>query len=369
MDWSDLFCVCLIQRIYLHRCRHARMLVEAFPQPAALLRLSRNELKYWIADANDLEKWFDPQLRKCIETELAWVDRHKICLDYLHDPGYPKRLRECPDAPILLRRMGSGTPQPARSLAVVGTRKATPYGKSFVRKLIESAQTLDPAPVIISGLAYGIDIEAHRIALEHGLETQAVFANGLDTVYPTSHRNIAKQITAQGLLWSEFPQGTPSLPLHFLQRNRIIAGLSDATILCESAMQGGGMATARIASSYARDVFALPGRTTDVQSAGCNDLIQNQTAQIITSPEQLWKSLGWNKSKKKKEIIEEFRIFEGPNGLSQKILRLLTEHLRLTPDQLLQHCSTGSLQDLSIALTALEIEGLIRFQEGCYEKT
>lgn len=368
MDWSDLFCVSLLQYVYVHRCRTARTLVEAFPEPADLLKLSKREISHWIPDENDQATWFNPEIRHQLEAELQWCTEHKIALDYLHDPNYPKRLKECPDAPILLRRLGSGNPSPRRCLAIVGTRNATPYGKSFARQLVQSAAALDPAPVIISGLAYGIDIEAHRAALDFGLETQAVFANGLDTIYPSSHRNTAKHIVECGLLWSEFPQGTPSYPLHFLQRNRIIAGLSDATVLCESARQGGGMATARIAASYSREVFALPGRVSDPKSAGCNDLIRNQTAQVLTSPEQLWKSLGWEKSKKKKQVPEELSIFGSPSDLSQTIVRLLTEHLHLTPDQLLEHCPNASLQDLSIALTALELEGLIRQQGGGYEK-
>lgn len=368
MNWSDLFAARLIQQIHLHQCLKARQLVEQFPHPANLLEIRPAELKHWLPQEDSQRLWYDASLRRSIEQELEWYNRHRVQVVFLHDPNYPKRLKECPDAPILLYHLGHSPLEGKRMLAIVGTRSATAYGKQFVRDLIHSASQLDPAPIIVSGLAYGIDIEAHRCCLEHQVQTHAVLANGLDHIYPAAHRNTARTLLQHGRLWSEFPKGTPSLPFHFLQRNRIIAGMCDATLLCESSHRGGGMATARHAAAYNREVFALPGRIHDPHSAGCNELISNQTASLVISPEQLWECLGWNTLKKNQTNPKELSIFECSSELSQTIFRLIGEHACLTPDQLMDLCPQAGLQDLSIALTALELEGLIRQQAGGYTK-
>ena len=368
MNWSDLLGARLIQHLFLHHGQQARALVQQFPHPGDLLQLDDTALSQWIPDPELLQIWHNPTIRHNLEKELEWYDKYQIQIDYLLDPQYPKRLKECPDAPILLYHRGSATKEPPRSIAIVGTRKATSYGKQVVRDIIQSASLLDPKPIIISGLAYGIDIEAHRCALENNLDTYAILANGLDQIYPSAHRKTAIHILEQGALWSEFPKNTPAYPLHFLQRNRIIAGMSDVVILCESAIRGGGMATARQAASYSREVYALPGRIHDLYSSGCNELIRNQTANLFSSPDQLWKDLGWNRNKKKKQNPKELSIFETPSELSILILERLADHARLTPDELLDYCPQASLQDLSIALTALEIEGLIEQDTGGFIK-
>lgn len=228
--------------------------------------------------------------------EEPFVTTNSISAIYFLDDRYPKRLLECPDAPLMLYGLGDTDLNNARFVSIVGTRHATVYGNSFVEKFVdELAAKLDEKLVIISGLAYGIDIAAHRAALKNGIPTIAVLAHGLNTIYPATHRSTAVDIVKTGgMLLSDYRSIDTIHRGNFLARNRIVAGLCDYLIVAESAIRGGALVTARLASGYNREVMALPGRISDKYSAGCNELISSNIAALITSADDLIEMSGWN---------------------------------------------------------------------------
>ena len=232
------------------------------------------------------------------------------------EDGYPELLAECPDAPVGLY-VRSSTPVSElwnmnRQIAIVGTRDISPYGREWCTRIVHGLADCAEKPLIISGMALGTDICAHRSAVEAGLPTIAVMPTGPDAVYPFRHIEFAERMcnTPGCALVTDYPPGTPPLAIHFLRRNRIIAGMSHATILTESKIKGGGMMTARLAFSYDRDVYALPGRADDLRSQGCNFLIRSKTAEPIISVEDLISSLGLNCSKAQKISSRQDKIRE-----------------------------------------------------------
>lgn len=228
------------------------------------------------------------------EEELAFAqNKHIRCLCY-NDTDYPARMRECADAPVLLYYRGTADLNTAHVLDMVGTRHCTEYGRDVCRHFLADLGRLCPDTLVISGLAYGIDIEAHRQALHNGLDTVGVLAHGLDQIYPRMHRDTAVEMTRNGGLLTEFMSRTNADKVNFIRRNRIVAGLSDATIVVESAEKGGSLITADIAESYHRDVFAVPGRICDPYSKGCNNLIRDNRAVILQSAEDFVKAMGWH---------------------------------------------------------------------------
>lgn len=233
------------------------------------------------------------ELQARAEEEMAYADEHGIQILTLTSDGYPERLKECDDAPIALFYKGSAQLNAKRVVNIVGTRHATQYADDCIRRLVEGLKTLCPEMLIVSGLAYGVDIMAHRHSLEQGIPTVGVLAHGLDTLYPSRHRETANRMVENGGLLTEHFTRTNADKVNFVRRNRIVAGMSDATILVESAAKGGGLITCSMASSYNRDVFAFPGRIGDEYSIGCNNLIMTHAAQMITSAESLVKDMGW----------------------------------------------------------------------------
>ena len=227
------------------------------------------------------------------ERELDYMARHNLVAYTKTHPAYPHRLLACHDAPLLLFFYGNTGLNPRHTISIVGSRKATPYGRDFCQQLIADIARQLPQTLIVSGLAYGIDICAHRAANEAGLDTVAVLAHGLDRIYPATHRATASQMTQHGGLLTEYTSGTTPDRMNFVQRNRIVAGMTDATIVIESGERGGSLITAEMAQSYNRDVFALPGRTTDTMSRGCNNLIACQQAQMIQSADDLLTAMNW----------------------------------------------------------------------------
>lgn len=228
------------------------------------------------------------------EREASFVKEKSIAARFFASNDYPKRLTDCADAPALLYSIGNCCLDCLHSVAIVGTRHATSYGLDFVRHLVsELARRLDSL-VIVSGLAYGIDIAAHKAALDNDVPTVAVVAHGLNTIYPADHRSIAAKIVgSRGAIVTEYTSDSTIHRVNFLARNRIVAGLADAVIVVESDIKGGALATARIGAAYNREVFAVPGRTTDTYSRGCNDLIARQVAVIIRSADDIIDALGW----------------------------------------------------------------------------
>lgn len=234
------------------------------------------------------------------EKELAFVDRKKLRLFSITDEDYPVRLRECLDAPVVFYYKGSADLNVPYVLSVVGTRNATEYGEKLTVQLLKELSETLPGLLVVSGLAYGIDICAHRSAMKFGLPTVGVLAHGLDRLYPSPHRKAAIEMLEKGGgLLTDFVSETIPGRENFLQRNRLIAGLSDATIVVESAKKGGALITADIAFSYGREVYTFPGRVSDRYSEGCNRLIQINKAGLITSARDLVEALNWDLKEKK----------------------------------------------------------------------
>ncbi len=243
-------------------------------------------------------KLFDNSYRQEIlgkaAKELDFITQNSIKPVYITDKDFPARLAECDDAPIMLYTLGDCNLNASKAISIVGTRHATPYGVDFVMNLVDTlAKKLDDI-IIISGLAYGIDIAAHRAALHSGVPTVAVLAHGLNTIYPAAHRSAAVEIVRNsGALVSDYMSQDALHKGNFVARNRIVAGLCDCIVVAESAEKGGALITAGIASGYNRDVMALPGRTSDKFSQGCNKLIGDNVAALISSGDDLIRLMGW----------------------------------------------------------------------------
>lgn len=243
----------------------------------------------------------DRRLIEFAEREMEFIEKNGIRLICWGDYDYPRRLAECDDAPLTLYSMGNADLNAKHIISIVGTRHASEYGKSLCENFVTDLAKYIPGTLVVSGLAYGIDICAHRAALKAGLPTVGVLAHGLDRIYPNTHRSTAKSMLDNGGLLTEFMSGTNSLPQFFVQRNRIVAGISDATIVVESASKGGSLITASLAQSYSRECFAFPGRVNDQYSQGCNELVSRNRAALITSAYDFIEAMNWEPAIKKKD--------------------------------------------------------------------
>ena len=300
------------------------------------------------------------------DSELDFIQSHNIKAYIYGQKGYPQRLLDCQDAPALLFYLGNADLDNRHIISIVGTRNATQYGRENVANLINGIKEAIPDALIVSGLALGIDISAHKAALEAQLPTVGVVAHGLDRIYPSNHRNIAKQMIAQGGgLLSEYTSGIDPERGNFLARNRIIAGLSDAVIVAESRESGGSLVTASIAIDYNRDVFAFPGRTNDDRSKGCNRLIRLNRAGLITCAEDFLESMRWDNSSSHQGFIQHSIPFEEEN-LSENG-RLIIDALRDKGDLVISQLSDVTNLDHSTLyeeLLTLEMDGKIRSTPG-----
>ena len=225
--------------------------------------------------------------------ELEFIEKHNLQMYYFRDENYPYRLAHCVDAPLLLYAKGHVDVNPKHIVSVVGTRMPSERGKDWCRQLVLDLAAQVPDLTIVSGLAYGIDVVAHRAALEAEIPTIIIPAHGLDRIYPAVHRNVAVQALDRGGILTEYTCGTEPERFNFVARNRIVAGMADAVVVVESKQKGGSLITADMAVDYGRDVFALPGRVGDVCSAGCNDLIKRNKAQLIECAEDLIAAMQW----------------------------------------------------------------------------
>ncbi len=251
----------------------------------------------------NLSPRLEQRLKEALEHKQELLDRAQRELDFcrekniqvlaFNDPGYPVLLRQCPDAPLVLFYLGTASLNAPHTVAVVGTRRITDYGRDLCRHFCADLSQLLPDVVVVSGLAYGVDIHAHKAALEEGLPTVGVLAHGLDTIYPSLHRTTASQMVKQGGLLTEYFSHTQPRAENFVRRNRIVAGMCAATVVVESAAKGGALITAGLAQDYNRSVFAFPGRISDQYSDGCNALIRQNGATLITSASQLVDDMNW----------------------------------------------------------------------------
>ncbi len=290
------------------------------------------------------------------QREIEFISRYKIKGYYYLDDDYPERLRHCPDSPVILFAKGNAGMNHPRILSIVGTRNATGYGLEFCRNLVSELASGGYDPLILSGLAYGIDICAHKSALDNNLQTIAALAHGLSTIYPPEHRNYAERITARGALVTDFPGHILPERGNFIKRNRLIAGMADATVVIESGERGGALLTADLANSYNRDVFALPGRVTDRRSRGCNNLIKNHKAALISDTKDIEYILGW--APLDKAGNQGVDHFSGMDKEEKTILLLLTENSEMSADSISQATGFGASKT-SCLLLDLEFRGLI----------
>lgn len=295
------------------------------------------------------------------EKELEFLERHHISALFYEDEDYPERLKECEDAPVLLYVRGEKGLYARRALSVVGTRRASSYGKELCRDIVLELGSRIEDLVIISGLAFGIDVIAHRAALEGGIPTVAVLGHGFGTIYPKAHRETAKKILNQGALVSDFHSGMGPERNNFLRRNRIIAGMADATLVVESAQSGGALITARMASSYQRDVLAVPGRVTDERSSGCNSLIKKNVAALVESADDIIDLLNWTED----VSPGQGQLFELPqfSARERQLLELMNRKQGMAPGDLSRH-SGIPIQEVLALLTGMELKRWVVVEPG-----
>jgi DNA processing protein len=301
-----------------------------------------------------------PTIMEKAEQEIAFIEKYKINYLFYTDKNYPLRLKQCEDAPVIFYFKGDVDWNSNKIISIVGTRSATSYGKELCLKLVKGCIERGHQPVIVSGLAYGIDITAHREALKNGLLTVAVLGHGLHTIYPAVHTSFAKDISHQGALLTEFSSQTKPDRNNFVRRNRLIAGLSDATIVVESGIKGGALITADIANSYNRDVLAFPGREGDPFSRGCNFLIKTNRAGLIESARDLEYALQWDTLKKEPK---QKTLFAETTKEEDFILELLRTENELSVDFICLK-SNFPVNKVSGLLLNLEFKGLIKSLPG-----
>lgn len=289
------------------------------------------------------------------EEEILFLEKFKIRALSFNDPDYPQRLLNCNDAPIVLYYKGNGSLNRKRVLAIVGTRKVTDYGKDICRSIIQRLTSEDL--LIVSGLAHGVDTIAHRASADCNISTVGVLGHGLDQIYPTINRGLAERMILNGGVLTEFVSRTMPDRENFPQRNRIIAGMADATLVIESGSTGGSLITADIALSYNRDVLAIPGRVNDEHSKGCNELIKKNKAALTESADDLFYHLGWGEQAGKRNEVQT-TLFRELTADEVKIVQLLEQNGDLSIDQL-EERSLFPLNKIAGLLLGLEIEGVI----------
>ncbi len=305
---------------------------------------------------------FSHEKHEAAARDVDWALEHGVDMVTIDSRRYPQRLRECPDAPLMLYMKGECNFSRERFIAIVGTRAATQYGRRYCDKIVEGLARCGIKPVVVSGLALGIDTYAHTVALRYGLDTVAVMGTGFDQIYPHTNQNLAYEILEHGALVTEFSPFTPSYPINFVRRNRIIAGLSDCTLVVESKLKGGGLITARLAQDYNRSVFALPGRIDDNTFKGCNEIIEENTAAIVTGAASIINSMGWGEDGSSLPL--DFSGAGAPVGsVKQQIVRFLRDHPE--SDVTAVAAALGrSARELAIPLLELEMEGTIYLTSG-----
>lgn len=332
----------------------------------------RNNLKEVLPDASPrlLEAMHNiEQHLRVADAEMEYNARNNIKTLCLADNDYPQRLKNCADAPLVLFFKGNTDLNRARVINVVGTRHCTAYGQDVIRKFVTELKKLSPEVLIVSGLAYGVDINAHRQALANDLDTVAVLAHGLDNLYPARHKQTADEMIKHGGLLTEFLTNTNADKLNFVRRNRIVAGMSDACVLVESAAHGGGLITTAIARDYSREVFAFPGAVGAPFSEGCNNLIRDHKAQLITSAADFIQALGWETDFKRVQATRqgiERQLFPELSAEEQTVIEAL-QSLNDQPISQLSLSANIPISRLTVVLFQLEMKGMLKLLVGgCY---
>lgn len=368
--YDETLCCCALNMIFGYEPKISKALLDTLGSASAVFGL----------DKDGLDAVFGPYSRHAAKITERALDEAERELSRVSDMGcrfigltgedYPVLLKECEDAPAgLYVKAGQGVGAVLSScnmIAVVGTRDVSPYGREWAGSIVTAISSTDSPPPIVSGLAFGVDCAAHRQALDEDIVTVAVMATGIDSVYPWRHKALAEEIAAEGALVTDFPLGTSPVKVNFLRRNRIIAGMCKAVIVVESRRKGGGMVTAGLASSYGRDLYALPGRADDVRSAGCNWLIRSKMAEAIYSCEDLVSGLGMKgyAAKRKRSPEEAVRTsFAGRVdvdriGMLSSIISLIRRHRGITVDEL-SSLSGLPWREVRENVAMLECDGLV----------
>ena len=356
-------CAVALSKVFAYKCIEGRKLTEIAGGPDVPFRMETEKLTRLLGGNLKIARQLkEPSLLEWAEAELEWCGEYGIRALYIDDEEYPARLRECCDAPLVLYCKGGISLNPERTLAVVGTRKASYTGRSACISAVRDISSLTPPPVIVSGLAFGIDATAHQAALDSGIKTIAVIPSGLDTIYPSSHRDLAVRIAREGALVTDFPRCTYPQAAHFIRRNRIIAGMSDATLVAESYEKGGSLITASLANCYDREVMAFPGRVSDRSFAGCNSLIAANQARLVTDAAGIASAMGWETIKRGAGISGCSLPFPEDDDRG-KILALLRCESPLDFERIME--ITGlPFKILTALLLELEINGSIVTVQG-----
>jgi len=364
MNTEEVFYTMALTRISNFNFAQALELYKAVGS-AQLLFEHRNEIGDILKDCSPrlmeaLKDWGEPMKRA--DYELKYMQEHGIRALTLMDEDYPQRLLECPDAPIILYYKGNGDLNQAKIVSIVGTRQITTYGQDLIRRFVADLHLLCPKVLIVSGLAYGVDIHAHRQALANGYETVGVLAHGLDQIYPYRHKETADEMLKHGGLLTEFMTQTNADKPNFVRRNRIVAGMTDAVLLVESAAKGGGLITAEIAQSYDRNVFAFPGNVDAEYSRGCNNLIRDNGAGLICNADDFVRAMSWQDEALRKRANAdgiERNLFPDLSPEEQTIVNLLqqTNDLQLNVLSVKTGIPIGQLTAL---LFQLEMKGVVK---------
>ena len=344
-------------------CVQAKILIQHFGTAQGIFKAKKSELEkiegIGSVRAKAIKTFID---FSSAEKELAFVEKYKIKPLFFTDENYPKRLLNCYDSPALLYYKGNSDLNSYKTIAIIGTRTNSDYGKQVTEKLIKDISGLNVQ--IVSGLAFGIDAIAHKAALKNNIPTIGVLGHGLDKMYPSEHSSLAKQMIEQGGLLTEFKSATKPDKHNFPVRNRIVAGMADATIVIETGTKGGSMITAELANDYNKDVFAFPGKTTDAKSAGCNYLIKNNKAALLTDAQQLIEWMDWvpHQSRNKKYNIQK-ELFTELSANENKIVEILKEKQTVHIDELNTKSNMNS-SEIAAAILNLELIGAIRSLPG-----
>ena len=368
MNTEEIFYTMALTRISNFNFAQALELYRAVGS-AQMLYEHRNDIGDIIKECSPrlmeaLKDWDEPMKRA--EAELKYMQEHGIRGITLNNDDYPQRLQECQDAPIILYYKGNSDLNQAKIVSIVGTRHITPYGQDLTRRFVTDLRAYCPKLLIVSGLAYGVDINAHRYALENKYETIGVLAHGLDQIYPFRHRETAAEMLNHGGLLTEFMTLTNADKPNFVRRNRIVAGMTDAVVLVESAAKGGGLITAEIAQSYGRSVFAFPGRVDAEFSKGCNNLIRDNGAGLISNAEDFVRAMDWMDEVHRQQALAdgiERNLFPDLSPEEQQIVSLLAK----TNDLQLNILSTKTglpIGQLTALLFQLEMKGVIKTLAG-----
>lgn len=361
---QELFYVMALTRLTNFNYQQALELYKTVGN-AQLLYEHRNEIGDIVKEASPtlmqaLQNWDDAMKRA--DFELHYMQEHSIRGMVLGDDDYPQRLCECSDAPLVLYYKGNCDLNQTKIVSIVGTRQMTVYGQDLIRHFVCDLKRQCSNVLIVSGLAYGVDIYAHREALSNGYETVGVLAHGLDQIYPYRHHETAAEMVNHGGLLTEFMSQTNADKPNFVRRNRIVAGMADATVLVESAAKGGGLITCEIAQSYDRSVFAFPGNVGSEFSKGCNNMIRDNVAGLISNANDFVVAMGWQDEALRKQAMAdgiERNLFPDLSPEEQKVVSLLqhTNNLQLN----ILSVKTGiPIGQLTALLFQLEMKGVVK---------